>query len=367
MLGRHSLRPVVYHPVLHGLLIRALLACEQDSPSLLPSLGAAAETEYQRLDLEWSRMYYFGERIFWGLFLSDYLQLILFVVRSGVGDRDFARLIVDHVASHPTDLLTSEGATAYRELSEWAARLRPASPSTILGRPSLTGHLPCGDLIDQDEILAWLRTPLVQRDESARSDLPQYATSRERYPRPATRDPVELQEMAISLGVAPGSSGKIDAWWVAVDLAVYRWELYDYYEESSADFLNSIAYEAYAGYCRCDNPEPIVWRHLADLFAYCFERLTALVARVARDELEERRRAEGELNFYAWARLQVLHRGNDVVGWYAFAPTVYKVLSESLPGNLTGAQRAALEFLAREYGHPGGEDDDPTVGPRHPQ
>lgn len=366
LVERTPLRPVLYHPHLHGIVIDALRTCA--AMSVLPEvrLRGAAAKEYDWLDRDWAFIYNFGDRDFWGLYLSDYSQLILLAVEYGGPDLALARQFAEHVRQLRTDSLTAEGAMAQEHLAAIAGLPALPAPLRMLSRPVSCAALPCGELITQQEIRRWLESPSGSEGRfGVRAEaLPSYVTDRKRSPLPS-RDSEQLKDLAISEGIVPGATRNPDALWHAVDLALYRWELSNSYKEESCQFARDVAYEVYAAQIseQGRDPELWTWRHQVELHRYCYQRLLVLIPTIRPDELPALRSSQAHLNYFAAALYESLRRAGDTQSWHAFAPEIYTLLCSSDPGNLSANQTELLRQLVQRFGPCPGQSGDQAADP----
>jgi hypothetical protein len=316
-------------------------------------LREAATKEYKWLERDWYSLYSFGERNFWALFLSDYLQLVLFAVEAGGPDQALARSSIGRIQTVPTDVLTADGADAHVRLAALADQPAPAGRPRQLDRPAVHSGLPCGELITQDEIRRWLKGQLTTGRQTVPAEQhPAYHTARHRYPRPAISGARELQELAINEGVVPATLSDVDAWWIAADLALYRWELVDAYDDDLCGFVKTVTHDVFAAQSEgvATNPQLWDWQNLVDLHRYCYARLNALLPTILPTELAARRNAQSHLNYFAWALHESLRQAGDMRAWYAFGPELRDILCKSDPGNLTPAQGSLLKQLIERFG-----------------
>jgi hypothetical protein len=362
MTGRVPLREVVYHPKLYDVIVTAIDHCA--SERLLPpsEVAAVAREEWKCLDNDWPRSFAEGDQGFWGHFLSDcmYLYATAFpssiessAMGNGKPDREVVTYILEHVRLLPEGRLTRRGIQARGRLCTSIGMAAPPSTDRFQALPTTFDHLPCRDLITQEEIRTWLtqdREP-TGGPGGATADLPTYVTSRPRYPRPPTTDLVELKNMALWDGVSQTVT-RVDAWWIAMDLALYRWEMLQRFDKDTTEWARQIAYDLYAAKRRGDAPDsPLwAWTNLIDLFRYCYERTVALVPTVSVDRPNDQREAQGARNFFAWALLEVLGAAGDTTGWNAFAPEVHAILCASHPQTRTASQTGLLRALESRYG-----------------
>lgn len=356
MWSKVPLREVVYHPKLYDVLVSALDRCATGCHLSLPQVVNAALREWRCMDDDWPKAFACGDPRFWGLFLSDCMHLYATAFASGVrpsqaGEHDGDRGIVMHILEHarllPSGHLTRRGVQARAQLCALIGASAPATDRFLIPPETFT-HLPCGNLITQEDIRRWMsrdREPTGE-PEVAVADLPTYVTERPRYPRPATTDLTQLRRMAMFEGVGKAVSN-VDAWWTAVDLAVYRWEVLHRFDVDTCNLVRQLSYDTYAAKIHGEAPDSALWawQHFIDLFHYCYERTTALMPTVSRDRPNDRREAQGARNWFASTLLQVLCAAGDTTGANAFAPEVHAILSASHPQNLTAFQAGLLRAL----------------------
>lgn len=361
MTGRVPLREMVYHPRLYHVLLIALDRC-LDHELMAPEAGAGvAFEEYRWMDGDWPKVFACGDQTLWGLFLS---HLVSFFV-SAYGYRDIvgaldkhpvspgvAKIICDHALALETMYITSWGADARRELC-YQLGIEEAESVGTLELPTTYGHLACTDLIDQDDIRAWLTDDRDQQSgrDVAPEALPTYQTARSCHQRPQTTDLERLRSLSLQLGVGKTGTNP-DAWWTAMDLALYRWEVLRRFDEDTCDWVHNVAYDVYATMDRGEGRDSSLWswQHVVDLYRYCYERVTALMPTISTDRPNDQRNAQGHQNFFAWGLLESLAATGDRPGWHAFAPQVHALLCAAHPQTLTAAQISLRQALEQEYG-----------------
>jgi hypothetical protein len=351
--GRAPLRPVVYHPAISGVLLRALDRARTAGLMSAGQVGDVAVREWRHMDRDLPAVFQHGDNAFWGLFLSDYLSLAL---RSLVAPEQVRPELSEAELTHILDsvdrfarLLTDAGHDAYVSLSRRLGRPAASPETTPLREPDSFDRFPCGSLIEQAEIERWLavgrRAP---RTDDGRV-MPEYRTARPRYRRPRTTDPVELYDLSLrQVGVAQSDP---DGWWAALDIALYRWELTDRYDAEAVTWVRQIAYDTFKVKENGTATGPLwAWAYLVDVFEYCRDRLIALLPTIDPNRPVELRDAQGHENWFATFLYRSLQASGDTRRLNAFEYDLYTTLHRSHRGNLTPDQIQQLRMLEHKYG-----------------
>jgi hypothetical protein len=361
MTGRKPLREAIYHPALYAVLTDVLDGCAQSGSLSAQQVADIAFEEVHWMDRDYPGLYRSGNETYWHLFLSDYLYLYALAlaceVQPGQADAShvsgsIAGIIAEQAAALQPGSLTKRGVWGKARLFAMVGRAAPAAPADWLARPALADKMPCGSLITQDEIADWLEHDRDEPSESdlSESDLPRYEPSRRRAPRPAGASLALLRDLSVQqVGRA---LSKPDAWWDAVDLGLYRWEMVRHFDEETTSWVRQLAYDLYALKERGDAPDTPLWdwQNLTDLFQYCLARVEALTSAVDPRRPDDRSAAQGARNYFAWSAYECMRAGGQSAAWNAFEPQLYAILNESHPQELTAVQASMLPALRQKYG-----------------
>jgi hypothetical protein len=355
MAGKVPLRPVVYHPAIYEVMLAALERCRTDDLLSSGPVGGVALQEWRCADNDLPKVFTSGDNTFWGLFLSDYLHLCALAIAapSAHGVTDLTDGLVAAVlgyADRSAGQLTEAGVRAYESLQRAAGRTTISTPAATLRRPDSYGRFPSGKLIDQAEIERWLAADRLGSLPKQGVAMPEYSTGRPRYPRPTTTNLAELHNLSLRQVVAAQSNP--DAWWIALDIAIYRWELLGSYDDEAISWVRTIAYDTFAakeGDAETEGPL-WSWENFVDLFQYCYDRLRALIPTIDPGRPLDLRDAQGHENLFADFLYRCLARSGDVRRLNAFEFKLYTTLCQSQRGNLTAAQIALLRVLEQKYG-----------------
>jgi hypothetical protein len=342
MTGRRPLRPLVYHPDIYDVINAAL----EERAARGESLAGVALAEWEHLDNDLPKAHQVGDNVFWGLFVSDYVRLCALAYPTGVSDALLSTVLA-YASEVPEGCLTASGVHACQKLQRAAGR-----PVTAMipawRRPNDHSRLPCGRLIDQAEIDRWLAAGLSGGTAAGDGQrLPPYVTERRRYQRPASTNPQDLY--ASSLRKVGAAQTQPDAWWDAIDIALYRWDLVPTYDEEVVRWAQQIAYDVWATKTSDAPPSGPAWSwtNLADLFQHLQHRLEQGVSTIGPGSATDLRDAQGHRNFFAYFHYRALVACGDVRRINAFKPELHAILRQSHRGNLTATQLALLaEFDA---------------------
>jgi hypothetical protein len=159
-----------------------------------------------------------------------------------------------------------------------------------------------------------------------------------------------LRELSLRQVVAAQTNP--DAWWAAVDLALYRWEMLDRYDGEAIEWVRNIAYDTWAVKNRDSHLTGPLWSwdHFVDLFQYCCDRLQVLIRTIDPGRPLDLRDAQGNENCFADFLYRCLRESGDARRLHAFEMDLYMTLCRSQRGNLTAAQVSRLAELQRKYG-----------------
>ena len=342
MTGRTPLRLVVYNPLVSGLMVEVV---DRISGSGNYS-GAAGQVDrgLHVLDNEWSQMFSISTPAYWGLFLSDAAALREMQFRHLPGGKlDDAqiynpRFLVEHAARIDTRDLTVRGQSAIRYHAERAAISCP-SLAPPRGMPTLAeiSGLPCGALITQDEIRGWIKP--IRHGASEATGQTWRPTKRTPVPRPRGLTAEALHQRAIWEGVSHTHSDP-NGWWVAIDLAIYRWELSPTFVSSQFQLVRDVAYDLYAARERRETPRTPEWSWdtVLEMFEFVEAKLKEQFDSSANLAPLEFREIFSNILWFSTFRLDCLEHAGRFGEWYALAPAVNKALAEANPQFLTASQ-----------------------------
>jgi hypothetical protein len=359
MTGKVPLRPMVYHPAIYEVMLEAFARCRADGSLSRAEAAGMALGEWQAADNDFNKVFNSGDNAFWWLFLSDYLQLCALAYTSSPSHgpagltEGVVRAVLSSADQVPSGSLTMPGTLAYRALQRAVGREVPATTSEGRQRPRDYRRFPCGSLIDQVEIDGWLVADRLAEPAGPPPNLPEYVTSRRRHPRPATRSLQELHEL--SLGQVVKAQSDPDAWWAAVDIALFRWELLPSYDDEAITWVRNIAYDTWAATRNgTAGDDPLwAWNNFVDLFSYCYERVLALKPTIDVARPLDLISAQGHENFFADFLYRTLSDAGDVRRMHAFEYRLYTTLADNHHGGLTAAQAARLRAWEEKFGRRG--------------
>jgi hypothetical protein len=356
MTGRVPLRPMVYHPAIYETMLDALNRCRTDRFLNADQAGKVALSEWQASDNDLHKVHSSGDDTFWRLYLSDYLQLCALAYASlpATGAPNLTRNVVLAVLQYadevPAGGFTMPGVLAYQSLQRAVGREGTPATPPARERPRDYDRLPCGSLIDQAEIDRWASTDRVSYQPGSAVTVPEYSTSRIRFPRPATTNMEELYKLSLrQIGVAQSVP---DAWWAAVDIAIYRWELLPSYDEQSTNWVESVVTDTWAVMQSATPTDgPLwTWENLADLFEYCYERVVALIPTIDRARPLDLIHAQGHENLFASFLDRTFREAGDAQRRYAFENRLYTTLCRNHHLGLNAGMIARLRMLEQKFG-----------------
>jgi hypothetical protein len=356
MTGKVPLRPMVYHPAIYETMLVALNRCRADRLLNAGQAGEVALSEWQASDNDLHKVHSSGDDTFWRLYLSDYLQLCALAYESlpATGAPNLTRNVVLAVLQYadgaPAGGFTMPGVLAYQSLQRAVGREVPPGTPPARERPRDYDRFPCGALIDQAEIDRWSSSDRVSNQPESAVNMPEYSTSRPRFPRPATTNMEALYSLSLrQIGVAQSVP---DAWWAAVDIAIYRWELLSSYDEQATNWVESIVTDIWTVMERAtpaDGP-PWTWGNVADLFQYCYERVVALIPTIDRARPLDLIHAQGHENVFAYFLDRTFREAGDVQRRHAFENRLYITLCRNHRLGLSAGMMARLRMLELRFG-----------------
>jgi hypothetical protein len=354
--GRTPLRPCVYHPAIYEVMLTAIEHSLADGSLKTQEAGMIALREWQWCDNDLSKVFTHGDHRFWGLFLSDYLRLCALALAPPPveGSTDLTAEVVEVILAYADESasaghLTEAGITAYLSVQLMAGRTVAKQAASAQQIPDSYDRFPSGLLIQQADIERWLEADRIASAPST-EPMPDYVTPRTRYHRPSSTSLVELYDLALRQVVVAQSNP--DAWWAALDLAIYRWELLDHYDGEATAWVRDIAYDTWAAKGSAPYPKSALWSwdHFVDLFQYCYDRHCALVRTIEPGRPLDLRDAQGYENWFADFLYRCIGESGDARRLHAFEINLYATLTRSQRGNLTPVQIARLGALQRKFG-----------------